>query len=530
MRHNRAVIGRRRFLAGGAALVASRNSAASAEPPPHLRLVYPASATGRWLPPPLRPDRPERLLVDFGAEADGAFCQLALQARRNGEACLLPLAAWTADSRIYWRTRESLGLPVFRGDARWSAGQWTLTVNGREEFAARLDMREAADGPELPTPPRMAYRYALAPDWRRGPLDTAAPELWRLVARSSAPLVGIPVANLRTGGSLDGWLPRFNAVAPATAGWSRERAQAPFPGVSEAFVQTVAPAKFEPFAFRAYRAGSLGLVPPRPGPASPADLEAYRGRREIVLSNLLIVSVDLVTFGADFADAVPPPCGLAPHPRIRVLTVRGLDDPGLDEAWLFVHCSLAGRRVWYAASHLRPSLDGAAFGREVFGYPTQAGQVAAALGASRFGAGARRQGRSLFQAAGSYAGFSTGTALGAMQVATLRLRPGSRERSRSGELVVQPWYYQGLPKPVRPESVEARFPQAGSAESALGAWTRVGAARPQEAAVFDTAVMQRRPGVVMAEVPDVDAYYRDRCEGTLPWAWRATGRQAQPSD
>lgn len=530
MRHNRAVIGRRRFLAGGAALLASRGSAPSAETPPRLRLAYPASATARWLPPPLRPDRPERLLLEFGAEADGTFCQLALQARRNGEACLLPVAAWTADSRVYWRARESLGLPVFRGDVRWSAGQWTLTVNGREEFAVRVDSRGAADGPELPAPPRMAYRYALDPDWRQGPLAAPPPELWRQLARPAAPLVGIPVANLRTGGSLDGWLPRFNAAAPEAAGLARETAQTPFPGVSETFVRTIAPAEFEPFAFRAYRAGSLGLAPPRPGPAAPADLEAYRGRREIVLANLLIVSVDLVAFGADFADAVPPPCGLAPHPRIRVLTVRGLDDPDLDEAWLFVHCSLAGRPVWYAASHLRPSLDGAAFGREVFGYPTQGGQVDAALGANRFGSGARSQGRSLFQAAGAYAGFSTGTALGSMQVATLRLWPGSGDRSRSGELVIQPWYYQGLPKPVRLESVEARFPQAGIAQSALGVWPRVGAARPLEAAVFDTAVMQRRPGAVMAEVPNVDAYYRDRCEGTLPWAWRAANRQAQPSD
>ena len=40
--------------------------------------------------------------------------------------------------------------------------------------------------------------------------------------------------------------------------------------------------------------------------------------------------------------------------------------------------------------------------------------------------------------------------------------------------------------------------------------------------------MQRRPGRVVAKVEDIAPYYRDRCDGTLPW--EDFGAAAESSD
>ena len=529
MRHNGAVIGRRRFLASGATLPgALRCLARDQDESPRLRLVYAASAATSWLLPPLAVDPPPRVVLDFQDSESGAICQLALQVRFEGEPCLLPLAVWTDDRHLYWRARESLWLPVSRGAVQWNHGRWTLAVDGRETFLAQADLGVPSTESRLPDLPQMIYRLSLAPDWPQGPLGAGPAELWRVRATQSLPSRGIPAGSVVTSGGLEGWLPKLGASEPIAA--SLGGGSMPHRMPQPEFVSLLDSACLEAFAFRSYRSGSLGLLPREAAAVTERELDVYRRQDEILLSGLLIVSVDLVADSAALAGRLPPPCGLAEHPLVRVLALRGLDDPSLDEAWLLIQCSLEGRQVWYAASHLRPDLDGSEFGREVLGYPTQDGHADVILGASYFTAGARRQGRTLFRASGICMGFSTGTTLDDLEVAALRLRPRSSTRPRGGELIVQPWYYQGLRRRVQPSTVDAAFPDSGTAGSALDAWTRLGAIRTYSATVTDSADMQRLPGAVVSEIEEVGPYYRDRCDGRLPWERQGAGGRQTASD
>lgn len=278
---------------------------------------------------------------------------------------------------------------------------------------------------------------------------------------------------------------------------------------------------YAPFAFRRYRAGADGM-PPETLHARTEELDRYRAKREIRQSGLVVVSVDCRGSEAAIGSLLPPPCETLDGGAVRVLTFRGLSEPGLDEAWLLLECVVGGIRAWYAASHLRPSLDHAAFGREVFGHPTQQGAVQALLGGNRFSAGAGRQDRPLYRAWGSYGGFSTGTTIWRMQVAALRLGPSAAGGAPDGEVVVQPWQFFGLRQPVVSGSLEAAFepPEPGVRP---GPWNRVANARAASATVMDAAGIRRLPARVAARASGIERYYSDRCSGHLPWDGTNTG-------
>ena len=357
--------------------------------------------------------------------------------------------------------------------------------------------------------PWITHRSTLAPDWTQGLYSEDRTEVWRLRFQPAIQARSHDPAGCATEGSLDGWLSSLGAAGPVAV-MSGELAEEP----EEEFVRTIDATALEPFAFRGYRSGTLGLIPRNGFLASPDALEAYRRRKEVYHTGLIIVAVDSFADQSAVQGLLPPPCFSIPGPSVRVLAIRGLDDPGLDEAWLLIECVLAGKRVWYAASHLRPDLAGSAYGREVFGYPTTSGNVSAVVGGNRFAATVTREGRKLCHAEGIYGGFSTGTSLARMEVATLRLRPGSSARPPTGELVVQPWFYQGLRKPTHPASLVTVFP---SADGKVDLWSGIGSVRAYSAMVFDGAAMQRLPGAVVSEVKHVGPHYRDRCEGRLPW-------------
>lgn len=511
---------RRRFLAAGTlAPWLPTGFGTAAEAPQALWLDYRVQAPPP-LPPPLEIDAPARATVGFQGSGDRAQCWLGLRVARNGRSGLLPLALWTEDAQQYRRAREALRLPAFRGSVAWDGEAWSLSVGGRKEFSARPSATELDSGTGSQPLPWYAYSFALSPDWTAGPLADEAPELWRLQPLSTASSRRLDPAACAVSGGLGGWLAKLGASEPlaASAGsgsleWQPE------------FVQTVDAGSVEPFAFRTYGPGSLQLVPRDTQFVAPPELEAYRGRRHLFQTGLAVVSVD-VFGGSQATQGLPPPCEPIPNALIRAMVVRGLDDPRHDEAWLLVECALQGRRAWYALSHLRSSLGGSAFGREVFGYPTKDGTVTAMIGGNRFGSGVSRRGASLFRADGFYGGFSTGTSLAEMDVATLRLRPATRNSPPFGEVVSQAWYFQGLRQPANPASLEASFPAEGGQE----VWNRVGPVRPYAALVLDGAAMQRLPGTVAAEVEDIAPYYRDRCDGALPWEALGSAAQAESSD
>ncbi len=461
--------------------------------------------------PPLRLDPPARLVVDFLPGIDGAVCLLGVQVRLGETPGVLPLVGWTADEPTYWRAREAYGLPLFRGGSRWSGEHWNLEINGSQAFAAKPRTAGAGSAPHAENLPYFSPSAGLAPDWKQGPLDSGPAALWELRLQPESQFSGIPATAVETQGRLHGWLRRLGATGPVAAAVGAGPARLAW---QTRMAATIAPETLTPFAFRSYRPGPLGLAPPAGAFLTEPELEAYR-QRKLSLSDLLIVSVDAVVDGEALAGSVPPACVLSAYPLARVLAVRGLGAAELDEVWLLVQCAFEGRRAWYAAAHLRPHLAGSEFGREVFGYPTRRGAVDAAVGANRFSASVERRGQTLFRAVGSYGGFSTGTSLGEIRVLALRARRGPGRHPPVGELIAQPWYFQGLRHPVQPGSLEAEFP-AGH-QSLQGAWSRFGGVQPYTAAVYDGAVMQRAPGRVVAEIEDIGRLYRDRCDGQLPW-------------
>ena len=515
------LVSRRRFLAAGAlAPWIPAAVGAAADAPPALRLEYRVQAPPP-LPPPFEIDPPARVTVGFDGAGDRAQCWLGLRVASNGEPGLLPLALWIEDAQRYWKAREALRLPAFRGSVDWDGETWSLSVGGRREFTARPSAAESDGGAGAPPVPWYTYSYALSPDWSAGPFAEEAPELWQLQPLAAEPSRRLDPTACAVRGGLGGWLAKLGAadlIAASTGSgsvdWQPE------------FVQTVDASSLEPFAFRTYSPGALQLVPDDTQFVAPPALDVYRGRRHLYQTGLAVVSVD--AFGGSQAahGSLPPPCEPIPNASIRAMAVRGLDDPRQDEAWLLVECALQGRRVWYALAHLRSSLAGSAFGREVFGYPTKDGAVTAMIGGNRFGAGVSRRGSSLFRADGFYGGFSTGTSLAEMNVATLRLRPATRNRPPHGEIVTQSWYFQGLRQPAQPASLDASFPAGEGRE----VWNRVGPVRPYAALVLDGAAMQRLPGTVVAEVEDIAPYYRDRCDGALPWEDLRSPLEAESSD
>ena len=523
MLHNGSVITRRGFLtAGAAALVQSRGLAASPDSPVGLRLEFAASAPPR-VPPPLALDSPARVVVEFGASAGGLRCSLGLRVALHGEPCLLPLALWTGDLQTYRRYREALRVPAFLGEVGWDGDRWSLAIAGREAYSARPGRETGEVGQGPAGLPWATYRHALRTDWTQGPIDGPA-ELWVLAPAQDSRSRELRTKEVATSGSLDGWVAMLGASGPTSA--------SSLAGLEEPkgkFAHEIDPASLEPFALRNYPGGSLGVIAADTSYLEPNDLEAYRSRREIRLNGVMLVAVDASVARASVERLLPPPCVALQTAVVRVMTVRGLDDPGLDEAWLFAQCLLEDKRVWYAVSHIRGSISGSEFGREVLGYPTKAGAMTATLGANRFSASIRRGDSSLYQADGFYGGFSTGTSLADMPVATLRLRLGRRGATPTGELMTQPWYYQGLRKPVRRESLFASFPDAES-DARPSAWSRMGPANAYWATVFDSATLQRLPGVVVAQVEDVAPYYRDRCDGRLPWEYPAGAGDPDASD
>ena len=509
MLHNGVVIGRRRFLAAAGTLpFAARCLAQDEVPAAGLRLAY-SVATPPEVPPPLELGPEARLEVEFHGDGSAAQCSLCLRVLLDGNPHLLPLAIWTADPHTYWRMREAHHLPAFRGAVKRVDDAWSLSISGQEAFSARATLPAAEAEAARVQLPWISYRHQLAPTWADGPLGDGPIELWRLSAASAA--AGTQASLPETSGKLGGWLARLGASGPISSELVPARS-----GRTQEFGQRVGVSEFEPFALRNFPGGSLGVPEIDTQFCGPAALKAYRDQSQARFAGVLIVSVDCVANPRLVESLVPPPCVADPNALVRVMAVRGLNDPALDEAWLLARCGIDGQRAWYAVSHVKNSLVGSEFGREVWGYPTKDGAANAMLGANRFTSSVMRGSRSLYRADGTYGGFSTGTSLNEMLVVTLRPKIGAGSEPPAGELLLQPWYYQGLRKPFQRESLQASFPAPANNTDA-NAWNQMGPVDAYWADIYDGADLQRLPATLAGEVPDIGPYYRDRCDGRLPW-------------
>lgn len=457
--------------------------------------------------------------MSFEPAGAGARCLVGLLVSLDGNAGWLPVAAWTTSGASYRQLREGLRLPAFRGSVAWNDGRWSLEPDDGPGFAVEPGREATGTAPTGADLPWLSPRATLDPDWRMGPLAASPAELWSLRSATPARTGDQRAVECVTRGDPGGWLRRLGATGPVAASTLPGG-----PDPTETFERDVDRSGFEPFAFRNYRGGFPGL-PPDPQFASTESLGAYRGLRAERLEGLLVVDLRCVAGGPGFERLIPPPCRIREDRSLRVLAVRGLENPDRDEAWLMAGVTLEGVQSWYALAHVRASPHGSEFGREVLGYPTLSGSINVQIGANRVTAAVARDGQDLFRGFGSYGGFSTGTSLAELSVATLRVGAQKRDGARPGELVVQPWRYHGLRRRVAPGTLNASFP--APRREGGGIWNEIGPVHPYRATVLDGAGIQRLPGRVAATVPHPDPFYRDRCGGHLPW--EAVG-PPQPSD
>jgi hypothetical protein len=253
-------------------------------------------------------------------------------------------------------------------------------------------------------------------------------------------------------------------------------------------------------------------------------------RREILLDSLEVVEIDAMISTEAHEALVPPICRTAGRPMIKLLGLRvgasALSPVPFSELWLFAFTITANRMAWYAVSHIVGEGGDLTFGRDVFGYPSKSGESDILVTPVNFSLAARRMGREIVFADGSFHGFSTGTSLAQLPMVSLRAEPGGA----GAELVYQMWTFQGRRNRVDPGGFQMGFPDgpAPGIELKPDPWYELGAVQPAGVSVMENAVMQRAPAEVVAELPGFEEFYRERCDGVLPWEPRP-GKLQQPT-
>ena len=504
-------------LAGAAGLVRGQSDAATLV----FRYRTHPERIARMLPPPL--EAAAEPLVHLEAGPAGAR---VLVACRHGEtAGWLPveLRLPTDDARIVAREKLHLNARPGRVDVSASGERSTAGVMEGERTVFRLGAAFSGEPQAVPSAgPLFTFNAPLAADWTAGVLADETVDLVR---------VDLPDAE-RTGRAGSGAQLDWPDASPLTPGvefpvvepvgvWRVDAALALEPRkLAPATLASADAESFRPWSLISYERPITTDVAWAPEgwreqatafKLTTDELSRYEERKEIIAGPLEIAEIDVMVSQEAHEAMLPPPCRGVGRPMLRVLGVRARGgDWSLQpytEIWLLAFTIVASRAAWYAVSHIVSEGGDATLGRETFGYPTKTGEPDLVVTPVDFALSGRRQGHEFFYADGSFAGgFATGISLAELPLACLRVRGGV------GEIVYQPCFYQGRRQRVDPRTLRVELPD-GSPDP----WHELGALRPGAVSVMDGAAMQRGPGEVIAEVPDFERYYRERCDGPLPW-------------
>ena len=85
-----------------------------------------------------------------------------------------------------------------------------------------------------------------------------------------------------------------------------------------------------------------------------------------------------------------------------------------------------------------------------------------------------------------------------------------------GEIVAQPWHFQGRHFTVDRSSVQVALPEPADDAAITDPWFEFNPVRVAAISVVTNATMQRSPGRIVAPVPNFESYYRERCDGIIP--------------
>ena len=266
---------------------------------------------------------------------------------------------------------------------------------------------------------------------------------------------------------------------------------------------------------------------------SNREIETYRTRRELRLGPFDMIDIRLAPGGDHLPDVLPPPCTGSIRPVFRLLALRveasDLSPVPYTEAWLLAFGVVGRHGGWYALSHVVGAGGDLLFGREVFGYPSKAGDVDVVVTPHDFFVEGSRLGRRFAVAEAAVRGIPTGTSLSQLDVIGLRPRSLMRN-SNAADLITQHWYFQGRFFQVDRSSLAVTFPEepAAGLTEATDPWFELGPLRAMSASVIVDATMQRGPGQVVATADNFLPYYAERCDGLVPGT-EASGAAVRPT-
>ena len=264
---------------------------------------------------------------------------------------------------------------------------------------------------------------------------------------------------------------------------------------------------------------------------SKNETSAWRNRETLDFENVrlldLVLKIDPELHGA----VIPGDVETGPQPLARILA---LDVPtsdfstvGFVELWLLVRCVVGGRDAWYALSHIVGDGGDLLLGREMFGYPSKAGEVSFELAGQRISISGERVGRRFLDIHADEPAVAADDWTGELEVLGLQAetfsgsvdqqpdRPFGQSRPVKGRLVGQKWQLNLQRIPIDPWGVFLNVPHAAG-PSAVGRpdpWYEIDGCTVLSANMA-RGVIRRGPGSVLGEYADVWPYYRERCDGT----------------
>lgn len=464
-------------------------------------------------------DEPE-VQVEFAADASWARVLIAVL---NGEkAGWLPVGFWTSTDRDRFVARERLGLGAAQADITVSAGAGRVTVDG----ATILELT-AGQGEEGALPrddrPLLFIRFLANEDWTQGEPGDAGDFMELTWPAAPTAAVDPSAVQLKWPQPSPSYPASELPVREILAAW---RSASPSEGGEPQFVAKVPKPELAPWAPLRYPRPSVDRTIRRPDGWpdqvtalrwTDAESQRWRSRTELRFEPAELVEVDVMINPETHAQLLPPPCIFTGRPLLKVMGIRytEVSPAPVNELWLLAFCRIGRSSAWYALSHIVGPGGDLVYGREAFGYPTKSGDPRVVVSPIDCSLTGSRQGREFVYADGGFGGFSTGTSIGRINVVGLRIRPGQR----AGELVLQQWNYQGRRQQVNPLAAAIEVPdsepQAGGVR--LDPWYEL---RPIEIAAMgalETGGVQRQPGQVVATVEKPGEFYRERCDGVLPW-------------
>ena len=252
---------------------------------------------------------------------------------------------------------------------------------------------------------------------------------------------------------------------------------------------------------------------------SAPEIERYASRNEVRLGPFDMLDIRLTTAGIK-NDILPPPVRSGTRPALRILVMRveesDLSPVPFTEAWLFAFGAVGNERGWFGLSHIVSDDADLTFGREVYGYPSKLGSSELVVSFADFAARCVRNGREFFNARGLLQGIPTGTSLSQLPVLGLRRTRTGPSGAPIGEIVAQPWHFQGRHFTVDRSTVQVSLPEPASEDPVTDPWFEFNPVRVAAISVMTNGTMQRSPGRVIAPVSSFESYYRERCDGAIP--------------